>query len=152
MQPEPGDSLDPAVRGEVAVELAFWMPDSAAAGRLQAAGLPVAIAPADIQQTDSTTWTMHLVLPDGEVTGTCHLRGPTVPAEYPLPAYTTVWAAGPVPELFTVYTYYGHLNQRCDAELVTEGSHPLAVSLRNTSARSGLQAGWRARAGVYRRH
>jgi hypothetical protein len=78
-------------------------------------------------------------------------------AEYPLPAYTTVWASGTSPDAFTVYTYYGHRVTHCDGALRASGEHPLAAALRGTPAefpppdrRVNLQDAWRARVAAYR--
>lgn len=151
------ESLDVRAHGDMWVELrSFW--DSAAAARVRAAGITGEVAQIEMRQTDSTTWVMHLVLPDADVRATCRLRGAVTPADYPLPAYTTIWAPGTTLGQFTLYTYYGHMNQACDAEIVADDAGPLASSLRNGieiqkalggRVRSGGQFAWRAPAGVY---
>ena len=84
VQAEPAaDSLDARAYGDMWVELgSFW--DSAAAVRVRAIGIAGDVAPIEMRQTDSTTWVMHLVLPDADVRATCRLRGTATPAGYPL--------------------------------------------------------------------
>jgi hypothetical protein len=98
-----------------------------------------------------------LRLASAAVQAACHFDEPEQPGQYPLPAFMTVWNAGPEPTLFTVYTFHGHRRQAGSANIRTEGAHPLAISLASyqTGAESGAAravtnaVGWQARAGVY---
>jgi hypothetical protein len=138
--------------------LGFWLSDTAEARRARAIWPSVDAAAVDVRQTDSTTWEMRLVLPDGDVRGTCRLQGPRVTARYPLPSYTTLWAGDEEARVFSIWTFHGHRARRCDGPWRSVGRHPLAAALRGTPAdypttsmHAVFQDGWSARAGVYRR-
>lgn len=150
-------SFDERARGMSYVEVAYWSPDTSFVRQLQPAWPRLRYAPVTIERTKDGEWRLALLLPDGSLHGRCRPSGVREPASFPLPAYTTVWSAGPEPVTFTVYTSFGHHTQDCVSEWTTEGSGLLPVafmhSLRDPPPwmKTILLDGWRARAGLYRR-
>ena len=142
---------DRARRGEQQVELAFWSTGKDFMRRLHTFMPSAAPAEISMQWNDGdSTWTIRLVVPGATVLGTCRLHSPAIPANYPLPQYSTVWSSGSKPRAFVVYTYYGHQTQPCSGAWHATGSGAIARALHTGVVLGAVnQTGWRARAGAY---
>jgi len=151
------ESLDERARGTSYVEVAYWSPDTSFVRQLRPQWPQVRYAPVTIDRGEDGEWRLDLTLPDGSIHGRCRPSGVREPASYALPAYSTVWSAGPQPVTFTTYTYYGHHSQDCVAGWTTDGSSLLAAALMNSLQdpppwmKTTLEDGWHGRAGLYRR-
>lgn len=146
---------DARARGNTqAVQLGLWYGDSATAAAYAAKG--VAAAPAAIRATRlGAEWQFSFAIPDNDIRGRCRLLGEATPETYSLPAYSTVWHSGPVPSLFSVFTYYGHRMQRCEViELDASGAGTLASAIRASKAlwwpTAYVEDGWEANGATYR--
>jgi hypothetical protein len=146
-------TFDPRSKpGDQLIELASWSADEQFAHRLHAI-MPSASAAGVTMSRDALNgeWSIHLQEPGATFTGTCRPRGNAALASYSLPQYSTVWAAGPMPSAFVVYTYYGHLVRPCEGSLRATGSSKLARAFEEGAIlRIDEQSGWRARAAAYR--
>jgi hypothetical protein len=151
-------NADPRLRGgqQQVVELAAWYPDPDLVQRLRSLGVAAYAAQVDVAREDYG-WRVQLLEGDAEVSARCRLRGERQTASYPLPAYTTAWDSLN-PKVTTVFTYAGHREQPCDAELALHGVSPLLSSLQAAFGagdaapvrRAVVEDGWSARAAVYR--
>jgi len=153
----PTRPTDRRVPGEVWVEVAYWSPDTSFV-RLERSGWPpMQYAPVTVSRAADGEWQVSLTLPDAVIRGRCRPSGARQAAGYPLPAYTTVWAAGPEPAVFDIYTFHGHHTQECVGEWTADGDNLLAVALNDSPgdlppwAQTMLIDGWHARAARYRR-
>ena len=142
-----------ALGDQIAVELAVWYPDSAVVEDLRARGLPADVGRVTARPV-SGGWEFELSLHDAEIRGRCVLEGERAPLSYPLPNFHTVWKAGPDPATFTVFTAYGHHEQRCRPTVEATGNSPLAVSLRRApnfrDLAGSVHDGWHAVGRTYR--
>lgn len=151
------ESLDERARGRSYVEVAYWSSDTSFVRLLRPHWPQLQYAPVTMERLEDGEWRLALTLPDGVIHNSCRPSGVREPASYPLPAYSTVWSAGPQPVTFTTYTYYGHHSQDCVGTWTTEGSSLLAAALMNSLLdpppwmKTSLEDGWHARAGLYRR-
>jgi hypothetical protein len=148
--------IDERARGRNWVEVAFWTPDPTFVRLLRPYWPRVREAPVTITRVDGDWW-LALSLPDGTIRGRCTPTGPRLPADYPLPDYSTVWSAGSEPTAFTIYTGFGHHTRDCIDEWTAEGTNSLVGAVNATLKdpppwmATVMEDGWRARAGVYRR-
>jgi hypothetical protein len=147
MRPAPGGAW---------VEVASWSPDASFV-RMYGEWPPLRHAPVHFERANDGGWRFGLTLADAEVRGRCRPAGTRSAVDYPLPAFTTVWAAGPRPTLYEIYTYHGHHRQQCVGEWTARGSNPLAVALNRTPAdlppgdETSIEDGWHARSARYHR-
>jgi hypothetical protein len=140
-----------ARRGPQVVELGLWTGDPPFSERL-AGVVPWAVtAPVTVTWDGAGGWRVRLTIPDANIIGACRLIGNPTAVQYPLPAYSTVWAADSVIGPLYVFTYYGHQSQPCTGSWQATGEAPLARALRTGAIlRSTNEIGWRARASAYR--
>ena len=152
----PIPSVVAPVPGEAWVEVASWSPDTAFV-RAQGGWPPLQRASVVFEQVAEGEWAFSLTATDARIEGRCRLEGRRVAASYALPAFTTVWPAGPEPEVYDVYTYHGHHEQRCAGAWTAHGDHPMVEALRRTPAdlpswaEVRLEDGWHGRSARYRR-
>ncbi len=146
-------SPDPRARsGSQLVELGLWTADTRLGEQLGAVMPTVATAPLTVTWDGAGSWRVRLRLPDGAIVGQCGPVGAPKPIQYPLPQFSTVWAADSLPGPFAVFTYYGHQEQPCAGAWRATGEAPVARALRTGAIlRVGNQIGWRARAAAYGR-
>jgi hypothetical protein len=132
------------------VELGMWAADSRFGQRLGAVMPTAASAPLAVTWDGAGSWRIRLTIPDGAIVGRCRPLGTPTAMQYPLPAFSTVWAADSTPRAFEVFTYYGHHSQPCRGSWRATGEAPLARAL-DTGAilASDNQTRWRARAAAY---
>ncbi|MDQ3996445.1 MAG: hypothetical protein M3303_05455 [Gemmatimonadota bacterium] len=132
------------------VELGLWSADARFGRRLGAVMSTAVAAPLTVTWDGAGRWRIRLMIPDGNIVGSCRPIGTATAMEYRLPAYSTVWAADSTARAFSVFTYYGHRAQRCRGFWRATGDAALAQALR-TGAILGVdnQIGWRARAAAY---
>jgi len=138
------------------VELAGWWSDAATRRRLATVWPPTSEAEIQISSR-GPVWELSLRRPDLSIQATCTPRGERVRVQYHVPTVDTLWAAGPRPRRYTLFTYYGHMSRPCAATWILTGTHPIAgahVRLRQLAdwtPVTELLDGWRAQAAIYRR-
>ena len=137
-----------------ALQLGIWFNDSVATASYAAKG--IAAAPAVIEGGRvGNEWTFSFAIPGSEVRGQCRLLGEPLPLTYSLPAYSTVWHSGPVPSLFSVFTFAGHRSQACEViEFDASGVGTLARAIRASNdllwPRARVDDGWIANSATFR--
>jgi hypothetical protein len=151
------DTVDTRALGAASLELDMWHASEAVMIPMVSAGLRVTRADISVDRIGPSTWQARLVTDAARITATCELAGEPAPMGYELPAYSVVWQAGVEPDVFTLFTYYGHYAQACNSSWTAEGRHPLVAALSETPRdfpvgleRANVQDRWSARAGVYR--
>lgn len=96
-----------------------------------------------------------LTLPDGKISGSVQPLGAAKKADYPLPAFMTLWSLGGQGVAKTVFTLYGQYTQRCNAQWQASGTNPLVKAILSMKQlypermRTHIEFGWKARAGLY---
>lgn len=143
----PSDSRIP--NGATFVELEMWTDSRKFQSLLASAGIHAKVADITLEQV-GRNW--HYVLED-EYFSFQGIATPTdepKPQGYSLPAYTTVWRRDA--DIFTIYTYYGHLLQNCKIQIEFAGQNDLLSHIAKSGySRCLIETAWKARAGIYQR-
>jgi len=131
------------------VELEMWTDSRKFQSLLASAGVHAKVADITLEQV-GRNW--HYVLEDEYFS----FRGIATPMDepkpqgYSLPAYTTVWRRDA--DIFTIYTYYGHLLQNCKIQVEFAGQNDLLSHIAKSGfSRCLIATAWKARAGIYQR-
>ncbi len=146
--------LDKVALGGVSLQLAGWYPDSGANRRKLSPDPTIKFAKVELVNTKPGEWRVRLKFKDGEITAECREVGERTELKYPLPQYSTIFLGGPDTSKYMIYTYYGHHERAIQADWQFAGNHPLIRALSAMKniypARTVLQDGWVARAGMYK--
>lgn len=146
--------LDKVALGDVALQLASWLPDTGISRAKLAADPTISFGKVEVVNTKPGEWQVRLKIRRGEITGEVHEQGERTEIKYPLPAYSTIFLAGSNPSRYAIFTYYGHHLRDVKASWKFTGNHLLTRSLSDMKAiypfRTVIQDGWRARAGLYK--
>lgn len=147
---------DDRTRGpDQALELGYWLPDSTAVDQLRSAGVDAEWGEATVESSGDR-WQFAFRLGDTGVRGGCTLTGEVREEAYDLPAYSTVWQASRDPRWFHVFTFAGHVSQRCrvdDIQVVGRSvlANALRASLEIQDVFGIVMTGWHADGATYRR-
>lgn len=150
-------AVDSRARGEKSVELTLWYPERGIVRRLNNAGVDAARLGRVNVSGSGSTWSVRLRDQGIEIDGTCELTGSRSKPDLDPGQYSTIWGRGPSPGVFTLFTYAGHVTQRCTPKLTARGDAPLVKAIHESfldeggvPIRANVQDGWFSRVGVYR--
>ena len=147
--------LDKVALGEVNLQLASWYPDNGIDRRKVSSEPTVAFAKVEMTNSKPGEWRLRLRTKGGEVTGEIRVIGEGPEVKYPLPAYSTLFMAGPLPSKYMIFTYYGHPSREVQAKWDFTGEDVLVRSLLGVKkniipSQTIMWDGWSAHAGMYK--
>lgn len=145
-----------AMRGKTAwVQLRSWYPSAITNRTAVLQTDPMAeFSDIQVEQVQPNRWRVRLVLPSETVTADVSTSGLPVPSRAEQPGFMSVPMSGRAADYFSVFTYFGHHHQAARGEWKATGTGVFgeAFSIENeaTVFNTVFQAGWKARAGLYR--
>jgi hypothetical protein len=145
-----------AMRGRATwVQLRSWYPSAITNRTAFLATDPMAeFSDIQVEQVQSNRWRVRLALPSETVTADVSSSGLPVASRAEQPGFMSVPMSGRAADYFSVFTYFGHHHQAARGEWRATGTGVFseAFSIEGEAAVFGtiFQAGWRARAGLYR--
>lgn len=145
-----------AMRGKTAwVQLKSWYPSAITNRAAVLRTDPMAeFGEIQVEQVQPNRWRVRLTLPGETVTAEVSSSGLPVPSRAAQPGFMSVPMSGRAADYFSVFTYFGHNHQAARGEWKATGtgvfSESFSIEGEATAFGTIFQAGWKARAGLYR--
>ena len=107
-----------------------------------------------VTQVQPTRWQLRLVLPTETVEADVRLEGKRTPMNRPTPAYVTLPYSDAYADYFTVFTFFGHHQQRATGQWRAHGTGVFSDVLEKLGESLALgtvfEDSWQARYGLYK--